>query len=91
MKSFHNTTNESGNQLQIFTQKAENQDQKILSLMMMYKELSPSDVWKYYNNMPITSVRRALSNLTKKGYLEKTDKKKIGIYGRDEYVWKILY
>jgi predicted transcriptional regulator len=91
MKSFHNTTNESGNQLEIFTEKAKKQESEILSLMMLYKELSPSDVWKYFQNYPLTSVRRAITNLTNQGFLEKTQNKKIGVYGRSEFVWKILY
>ena len=37
---------------------------------------------------PLTSVRRAMTNLTKDGLLEKTELKAEGIYGRPEHFWK---
>ena len=40
-------------------------------------------------NIPITSVRRAISDLTRNGDLVKTDKQVMGIYGRKEYVWRL--
>lgn len=88
--SFYNTTNESGQQLEIFEQTAKNQEHQIMKIMQLYKKLSPSDVWKWYGkSIPLTSVRRALTNLSKQGKLIKTDEKKKGIYGRDEYVWSV--
>lgn len=38
---------------------------------------------------PITSVRRAMSNLTKKGMLIKTDDKVVENYGVDNFLWTI--
>lgn len=89
MSYFYNTTNEQGKQLDIFVQKASKQEDEILVLMQRYKKLSPSDVSKYFKNYPLTSIRRALTNLTKKGKLIKTDEKKIGIYGKPEYFWSV--
>jgi predicted transcriptional regulator len=89
MKSFHNTTNEIGNQLQIFTQKAENQESEILEYFYNKKKASASEAWQSFKHYPITSVRRSITNLTKQGFLEKTQDKKIGIYGKPEYIWKI--
>jgi predicted HTH transcriptional regulator len=88
--SYFNTTNESGKQLEIFEQTAKNQESQILELMKLYKKLSPSDVQKYFSNFPLTSVRRALTNLSKQGKLIKTDETKIGIYGRPEFIWQSL-
>lgn len=88
--SYFNTTKESGKHLEMFTVKAKNQEEQILELMKLYKKLSPSDVQKYFNNYPLTSVRRALTNLSNKGKLIKTDEKKKGIYGREEFIWESL-
>ena len=53
-----------------------------------YKGYTPSQM-TFYFDYPITSIRRALTNLTKQGKLIKTDEKRIGMYGRSEYVWKL--
>ena len=45
--------------------------------------LGPDTVW------PITSIRRALSDLTSECKLTKTDNKKLGPYGKHEFTWKL--
>ena len=87
--SHYNTTNESGNQLSLLTEIAIKQEDKVLELFTIYKKLSPSDVWKYYSQYPLTSIRRAMTNLSIAGKLVKTDEKKIGIYGRNEFIWQL--
>lgn len=100
MNSHHNTTNESGSTLKKYESKAKTQEEKILlyfvqrKMMNQYKDgISPSQLWRaltsYQDNTPITSIRRALTNLTNQGKLEKTDRKVPGIYGRPEYLWKL--
>jgi hypothetical protein len=88
--SHYNTTNESGNQLSLLNEIAIKQEDKVLELFTIYKKLSPSDVWKYYSQYPLTSIRRAMTNLSIAGKLVKTDEKKIGIYGRNEFIWEIV-
>ena len=60
---------------------------------MVDGEFSPSKMLQKLEacgrNIPITSVRRAISDLTRNGDLVKTDKQVMGIYGRKEYVWRI--
>ena len=90
MNSHFNTTKESGNQLSLLNEIAVNQEEKVLELFKIKKKLSPSDVWEYHKNYPITSIRRAISNLTKKGFLIKTNEKKIGEWNRNEYIWEIV-
>ncbi len=55
---------------------------------------SPSQMLRKLENdgrlIPITSVRRAISDLTRDGKLVKTDKQVIGMYGRKEYVWRLV-
>lgn len=38
---------------------------------------------------PVTSVRRCLSDLTKAGFLEKTNERKLGKYGQLNNCWKL--
>ena len=60
---------------------------------MVDGEFSPSKILQKLEacgrNIPITSVRRAISDLTRNGDLVKTDKQVMGIYGRKEYVWRL--
>lgn len=93
---YYNTTNESGNQLQAFTDKADAQDKLVLALFKQHGKLSPSKVYELLIKAkqitpatPITSIRRSISYLTRDGYLLKTEDKVKGTYGRSEKVWKI--
>ena len=38
---------------------------------------------------PITSVRRALTNLTNEDKIIKTDVKVVGLYGKKEHLWRL--
>lgn len=87
-QSFYNTTHESGKQLAMFIEKAKTQEIEILLLMQHYEKLSASDVHKYFPKMILTSIRRGLTNLTTQGFLVKTDEKKLGEYGRNEYIYR---
>lgn len=49
---------------------------------------SPSQVHAIFPHWPITSIRRALSNLTARGELEKLAETVEGAYGRPEHVWR---
>ncbi len=52
--------------------------------------MSPSMVHKACNNLwPLTSVRRAITNLSTDGDLIKTNDTVIGIYGKPEHLWKL--
>ena len=44
---------------------------------------------KIKDNTPLTSVRRALTDLVSEGYLTKTGGKKMGIYGYPEHIWTL--
>lgn len=51
--------------------------------------LSPSDVRDLYPaKIPITSIRRAITQLTKKGILVMTDATKKGEWGKPEHLWR---
>lgn len=89
--SYHNTTNEHGATLKASIDKAKSQDDIILEYFKNNKgvKLSPSMILERTKlKCPITSVRRSISNLTATGYLNKTEEKAVGIYGKPEYLWK---
>ena len=89
--SYYNTTNEKGFDLQKSHEKARNQEEIIYSFILTYgKPLSPSQVLKKLNlECPITSVRRALTNLTNEDKIIKTDVKVVGLYGIKEHLWRL--
>ena len=91
---YYNTTKEVGAVLHMLKLKTLTQEEKILSIFMLYpnKPLSPDDIQTFLKENgqmfgPITSIRRAITNLTKRNLLIKTNEKKIGSYGRYNYCW----
>jgi len=91
-KSYHNTTNET-DKLDQYEQKAKTQDEKILEYFQemcpRQTYFSPSELQGVLKTAPLTSIRRALSNLTRLDALIRTDVKKDGLYGRKEHCWKL--
>lgn len=89
--AYYNTTNLSGKDLGDAVASAFNQEEIIYGLYKRHSKLSPSQVGALLNHKyPLTSVRRAITNLTKKNYLVKTDEQRKGFYGKPEYVWEII-
>ena len=93
--SYHNTNNLTGNELKKANQKACSQEEAIMDIFIDNKgvQLTPSCVWEIYcsefNSIPLTSIRRAITNLTNKHKLFKTHKMEEGIYGKPEHFWEI--
>tara|TARA_R110002012_G_C11575404_1_gene604830 strand:+ start:285 stop:602 length:318 start_codon:yes stop_codon:yes gene_type:complete len=89
--SFYNTTSEKGQELKESHKKARSQEELIYSYFLTYgNPLSPSQVLeKLKLNCPITSVRRAITNLTLENKIIKTDEKVKGIYGKSEHLWRL--
>jgi len=96
--SYHNTTNQTGEQLYIFSVAAKSQDEIVLNFFSNYPnhDFSPSKLHDYLIKYqlidaatPLTSIRRALTNLTGNGKIIKTDKKLMSKFNRPEYVWKL--
>lgn len=88
---FYNTINEKNPQLSVLRKKTDTQEQKILKFFEKNKDKSftPADVERQFN-YPITSIRRAMTNLTKQGYLIKTERKSLGKYGVNNYTWRLF-
>lgn len=89
---YYNTTNESGQALAEYKQKARNQDGIILELFnsgKYDKGLTASEAWQLLRCVyPITSVRRSFHTLTGLKLINKTKDKRQGPWGRSEYVWR---
>jgi len=69
-------------------------DDYIHSLMRMFKannQYSASQIWLERfksHNVPITSVRRAITNLYNQGVVDKTPRMIDGIFGRPEHIYQ---
>lgn len=91
-KGYYNTNKEKGAELKETKVKALTQEDTILELFIRHKKLSASEAWEKgfsTTRTPITSVRRAITNLCSNGELTKTDKMKKGIYGKNEHIYSI--
>jgi hypothetical protein len=91
---YYNTNDETGETLQRSRTRTATQEDIIyrifdgepeleLAPSELLNMLGPDTVW------PITSIRRALSDLTSEGKLTKTENKKLGPYGKHEFTWKL--
>lgn len=89
---FHNTTNETGQTLATYRQSAMKQEEAVLALFRARRiPMSPSAVWHHFDifAVPLTSIRRAMTDLTEAGLLERLEVKVEGHYGRPEHLWKL--
>lgn len=91
--NFFNTSSLHGKELRQAISAASKQDDKILIYFENNpgKEFSPSQIWQviFDEATPLTSCRRSITTLTKKGLLIKTDSQSTGPYGRPENKWKL--
>lgn len=87
--SYYNTTHETGDTLDLFEVKARTQEDIIMAFFVRTgRPWSPSQVWQeVMQRAPLTSVRRAITNLERAGQLVKTTQKVQGAYGRPECMW----
>ena len=87
--TYHNTTNQDKEFVNDAIRSCKNQEEKVIVILSIKRKASASEIWSFFSkvyldNTPLTSIRRALSNLTHEGKLTKEDKTKIGLYGRPE-------
>ena len=94
MSNYYNTTNLSGDDLKAKEKKVSTQEKAILKLFQRNpaKDFTPSEVLAILElQCPITSVRRAITNLTIAGELTRTNKKRMGDYGMNTYCWRLKF
>jgi hypothetical protein len=93
IERFHNSIHLEGDELRKRERKTKAQNWLILEYFRVheYENFTPFEIQKRmgFDNIPITSIRRAISDLTEMGYLVKTDVKRPGIYGESNYCWKL--
>ena len=93
MERYHNTTGMEGEQLRKREIKTGTQNWKILCFFRLRPSMSftPYDVWRGMRNpdVPVTSIRRGMTDLTALGYIRKTDEKREGQYGELTYCWRL--
>lgn len=95
-KSYYNTNNEAGRELIDSKLKALQQQNRILSFFQSFpgELFTPEEVkdklFIEEDNTPLTSVRRAITNLTEAGKLTKTNVMKISSYGKKCHTWKAV-
>jgi len=97
-KMYYNTTNEKGSLLKANTKQAENQTTLTLSVFQTYPTytFSADEVWNFLidnesinEQTPLTSIRRAITDLTNEGKIVKTNRKVLGLAGRSTYTWRL--
>lgn len=95
--SYFNTTDVSGADLARYQDAALSQEERLLAYFEdafnagQYVKLTPTNalILVFSNKVPITSIRRALSNMTRDGKLMKDGQTK-GPYGRPETYWRLV-
>ena len=91
---YHNTTHLTGEQLTREIVRTGTQNDKVLQWFLRHPgEWSPSQVWVLTNmkaeGVPLTSIRRGITDLTLMGYLERTEQMRDGLYGKPEGCWRV--
>lgn len=91
---FYNTINLEGKELSVAEQAALSQEQRILRFMIGCRQgysVAPSAMRDsvFDNSVPLTSVRRAMTSLTRRGDLIKLCSMIRGPYGKPEHLWTV--
>ena len=92
--TFYNTIGETPEELAVSIAKAKSQEAKIIKCLEFYESkypnlrFGPSMVLSMTGlKCPLTSIRRAMTNLSNEGKLIKTHVKMEGMYGKQEHLW----
>ena len=91
---FYKTVNLTAPELRAARESNNIQNTRILVIFEKHHEgLTPFEAGQVYNGqypeIPLTSVRRAVTDLEKSGRLEKTGLMRAGGYGKPNHVWKV--
>lgn len=95
---YYNTTNQTGKTLKKSWDKSKTQEDRIMDYFRhlkknhdgVYTHATPDQVCLAFNDKyPITSIRRAMSDLTAQGKLRKTAIQKKGRHGRMNFCWTL--
>ena len=92
--TFYKTVNLPADELRAARESNNVQNTRIWAIFEKHPAgLTPFEAGRLYNRqypeIPLTSVRRAVTDLEKSGRLEKTGAMRAGGYGKPNHVWKI--
>jgi len=90
---FYNTNDTRQPELSLAWKRTENQKEIVKKIFNSNLQgLTAFEAWKIYESLgvtcPLTSIRRAVSDLTEEGYLIMTSDKRIGGYGSQNFIYK---
>ena len=89
-KSYFNTTSQSSEYVKEKASKNKTQEEIVLGIFKEHKNLSASQVFSMYPKIvPLTSIRRAISNLTFVDKLKKLTETRIGMYDAPEHLYSL--
>ena len=89
---YYNTNKEVGSTLENSKLNTNTQEKAILKIFVDNNRLSASETWNIYDkkeNTPITSIRRAITNLCNESKLIKTEDTTNGLYGKKEHIYQL--
>lgn len=92
--SFHNTISATGQTLDKYRTDAQKQEDRVLAIMqanpVWWTPFAVQEVYtSLYHDTPITSIRRAMTDLANDGKLEKSDTPNAaGKYGKPNHSWR---
>ena len=90
--SYHNTTGLDDRALEERLEQAETQEERAEAFFRARegRRFTPFEVQdQVFPETPITSVRRAITNLTEAGVLRKTEETRPGRYGEPNHTWTL--
>lgn len=91
--AFYNTIGESGKELNSSRKQTIKQEDIVLGVFRANrKPMTASEIHDlaFKDNTPLTSTRRAITDLTTRGVLEKTNIQKVGAYQKLNYCYKLV-
>lgn len=92
-RDYYNTNAEHGDTLTESRRHAKRQQDDVLALFTRRPDalLAPHEVHELIAEpaTPLTSTRRAITNLTEAGLLEKTEHRRMGAYGKHVHCWRL--
>jgi hypothetical protein len=92
-RDYYNTNDERGPELIDSRAQAKLQQNLILGFFRAHpgRRFAPHEVHSMMPpGTPLTSTRRAITNLTDAGQLEKTDQRVMGTFGKRVFTWQLL-
>lgn len=91
--TFHNTNKLAGKELDSAKDAAQSQEEKIFEFFLANPQgrYAPHEIWDrvFDQKPPLTSIRRAITNLADNGSLVKTSTMIRGLYGQPTYTWQL--